>query len=337
MTKIIKHKLNNKGFEIIGESNTRKIIKRFEENVLSKNLFDMFYANPILRILAQYTFEKGLAQIFETTQNIVRLDLQNLIKPILKVKICENCGQKVFYFDEEKPPKDIEIKCSSCHHKHIRTEDTWEITIREIVDYFNVFNKIGVAKKVLSCGCPNCFQIKNIPEFSYDDFIKNRIKKNSLKELIFCDKCRALNEIIWAYMIDENIREPWKSGVWLEWYVKSILKNKLKIKVEQGILVRDKQTKNQIEVDGLFLKNNKLFSLECKALSLDKRAEEDEVKDVIKLFDFSDKIIFVTTAKIGENIKQRYRKLFEKRYKGNLIFIEGKEIEDIPKLLKNAL
>ncbi len=41
-------------------------------------------------------------------------------------------------------------------------------------------------------------------------------------------------------------------------------------------------------------------------------------------------IIFITTSRIREDVKERYRDVTE----GNLIFIEGKEIEDLPKILK---
>lgn len=334
----IRKKLYAKGYEPIGESETRKNVKKIDTNKISAVLFEIFYKNPIYRIIAQETFGEGMIHAPSAIQSIIKLDLKNLIQAPLKSITCNGCDKKILTFNKSgNPPNISDMKCSDldCRHNKFRLEDDWQLSIKEMVEYCNFLHKNKILQRVLSPSCPNCFEISDFMEFSYKNFQKNKIKKSQISKMLFCEKCKTLNEIYLIYTLNEEISNLWQSGTWLEWYVKKILEHN-KLNIEQGIKIRDrKNKKNQIEVDGLFIKDNKLFSIECKSISLDKRAEENEVKDVIKLSDFSDRIIFVTTAKIGANIKDRYTKLVEKKTDAKLIFVEGKEIENLPYILKN--
>jgi hypothetical protein len=117
-------------------------------------------------------------------------------------------------------------------------------------------------------------------------------------------------------------------GVWFEWYVKSIVRKDLPdCPVEQGLLVSNKEA---VEVDVLLLKDGKVISFECKAISPRKSANFNEVSDVLKPLDFSDLVLLVTTTALKENDKR----LLLKRGNEKLRIVEGPDIENVVKLIK---
>ncbi len=330
MNKIIKNALKSKGYEFVGESETRKITKKIEKSITSLHFFKLFFKKPIIRIVSHYTIGRGLTSLFTITQDIGKINLQEFLKssPIKKV-ICDECEHKMYSLPNNIKKGVSERKiCPRCHKKNTgKLIDDWEIGVLEVIECLDELININLLKKRLLKSCPQCFSIKDIDLINYTNLKK--IPLDNLKQSLFCSKCKNMSEIIWAYISDKQMIDFWSSGAWLEWYIKTMLKSKLNINSEQGVFVLNKRNKNRVEVDNLFVKKKKIFSIECKALSLDKRAGE-EVNDIIKLFPFSDVIIFITTSRIREDVKERYRDVTE----GNLIFIEGKEIEDLPKILK---
>jgi hypothetical protein len=115
--------------------------------------------------------------------------------------------------------------------------------------------------------------------------------------------------------------------VWLEWYVKNIVREHFpNSPVEQGLVVRNGEV---VEVDTMLLDAGRLISFECKALSIRKNANFNEVSDALKPLDFSDEVLLITTATLKENDKR----ILLKRGDGKLKVVEAYDIENLVSLI----
>jgi len=106
----------------------------------------------------------------------------------------------------------------------------------------------------------------------------------------------------------------------LEWYLKHIILQKHK-HFEQGIIVDMKE--GCVEIDGLLLKNNSIVSFGCKAKKPKEKASFNDVANVLKLLDFSDRVYPVVTTRIKPNDRNRLMNMG----KDKLHLIEGQDIE----------
>jgi hypothetical protein len=125
------------------------------------------------------------------------------------------------------------------------------------------------------------------------------------------------------YSMQEPILSFWAkgNGVWLEWYVKNVIKKHLPdCPIEQGLIVENKEV---VQVDVVLLRNKRIISLECKALSPRKSASFSEVSDALKPLSFSDEVFLVTTTVLRENDKG----ILLRQGAGKLKAIEGPFIE----------
>jgi len=93
--------------------------------------------------------------------------------------------------------------------------------------------------------------------------------------------------------------------------------------IEQGLLLRT--AKIPFQVDLIVLKDEKLFSFQCKAKEPARRVSFNEVADILKWLKIFDEIFLVTTGKVGKDVEKSLRDIAGKK----LQIVESPSIEKI--------
>lgn len=273
-------------------------------------------SEQIFRVIGHLLFsKKAVKRVDELVKEINKTNLMNtLSESPIKKAVCVNCNNEIYLFAKyESAP---EIRCPKCGRKKCTIQDDWSLSIDMypiVVHYLDILEKGGIVSKTYEKYCPLCI--------SYEPL---KVKDREMS----CKKCGNRYEIKWVYTPPEEIYNIWEGGVWLEWYVKKLLINS-GLEALQGRKIKG-ENYHEIEVDCILAKSNKIISIECRSKSFDKAYDEEP--DIIKSFPFSDYVIFVTTTKIGEGTKLRYKKISPKCKK---IFVEGKDIEKLPEIIAN--
>jgi len=313
--------LKKRGYELRKKSNTGKIVEKFEKEEISKKLFNLMKSDQVFRVIGYYLFKKSIMNVNDLVREISKSNLgYTMSESIVKKAICKHCKNEILFPKFDPKPN---ISCQKCGRKDFSIENDWELK-RDIygvlIHYLNKLVTNGILSRNLETHCPACLTGS---EYFDEDEIKKGTK--NVQEL-FCKKCGRFNEIKWIYTPPETISDLWESnGAWLEWYVKNLLSHK-NIDVVQGVTI--KSNKQEIEVDCILVKSNKIISIECRSKSFNRTYGEE--LDISKLSPFSDYVVFVTTTKFGDNLKSRYAKIAKRCKK---LFIDGNEIERLPEII----
>ena len=147
-----------------------------------------------------------------------------------------------------------------------------------------------------------------------------------------CEKCGRIMEINYVFTPHKEIVELWKDGYWLEWYVKNLLSSSLETDIYSGIRMKKIKNKREIEVDCILYFSNKVISIQCRAKDFSRPYKEDP--EILDLMEFSDVVIFVTTTEISESLESKWKRIKPKIKK---IFVRGREIEDLPNIIKRCV
>jgi hypothetical protein len=325
----IKQELENRGFKV-SASNTRKSVLKFEESELSKNIFFEIRDKPFMWILLNLISREKLPITFDQIQQIIN-DNNKHLKLIMmnspdKNLLCNRCSEVIYRYNVNFDKKlSTKIKCQNCNAPNELDEckevDDW--TFPSLSSYLDHMIKIGVLTSSILGSCPHyCKSVNIIP---YDFKKISTVKCLELRKFainLYCDKCGSFFQLGNIYNVSDLINSIWiKEDIWMEWYIKNIIKYNLKIdSVEQGLNVLNNGT---TQIDVLLLKDNKIISYECKDFGLSKNVNFEEVSDVLNYLDFSDEVYLVISTKLTKNDKIRLLK----RGNNKLKIIESFNIE----------
>lgn len=330
-------KLNERGFKTVRRSTAGKLVEKFEKDPNSKILFNLIWKKPSLRVLGQVFCDKlpitrdQIGEILKTKEPLKRALSESPDKNLL----CRSCSSvigKYNIYEGEKPA--VKVRCVKCNTLNLLSrceeKDDWTFPAVTIAVYLDQLAEVGMFTPNLLADCSKCSESRYIVPLLLDSIRSLRSQK--LKEYVesfYCKRCNRIYDLTRVYTAPDHVAKMWgKQGYWLEWYVKQILKKKLPtFSMEQGILLRNGKTEK--EVDAVLLMHDKIISFECKAISPRTRASFSDVSDALKLLDFSDKVVLVTTTMIKENEKESLVKRGEQK----LVIVEGPAIEKIAHLL----
>ena len=345
--------LSKRGIISIKNSGSNKKIVEFErvfENV--NKLYAEIKNIPFLRFLLQTISKEGEFMTFDELHQYVRCVVEKninrkkyinrtLTDSPLKQIICKNCNDSIYRIECDKVDMVPDtIKCQNCKSPNYRDSfiirDDWDIGVNELEYFLDKLCQIRVFHEGYQTYCTKCIEVKPLTPLGIDAI--GKLKKQELIEYIeafYCHRCKKLGTIQKVYAFNESLFQLWTSGNWLEWYVYRLLTaSEIKFSyIKQGALIQ-KENKEEVEIDILLVSNSKVVSIECKDIKIVKTAKKDEVDQILKLIDFSDVIVFITTTEIESKTK-RDLELVSKGYKKpiSFIFIEGKDIESLPEFL----
>ncbi len=103
-------------------SSTKKIIKKYEKNLISNYAFNDFLSKPYLRTFMQLFMksfqEKDYSQTIEEFSNFIKDKLEiSLGKPLFIDIICKNCKSVIDLYNPYNQKKPIGMKlCSNCRN-----------------------------------------------------------------------------------------------------------------------------------------------------------------------------------------------------------------------------
>lgn len=340
--------LSERGIISTKRSESNKKISKFEENFENTNkLFAEINNMPFLRFLLQAISKKGEFITFDELHQYIRksvdkeLHARTLADSPFKKIMCKNCNNPIYSVEYDKvgsmPPT---IKCQNCKSPNYRDSfivvDDWDIGVNELEHCIDKLRQLRVIHEGYQTYCTNCIEVK--PLTPLDVGAVSKLNKQALIEYVksfYCNRCKKLGTTQKVCSFRDDLFQLWGGGGWLEWYVYRILTtSKIKFSyIKQGVIVQ-KENKEEVEVDTLFVLDNKIGSIECKDIKIDKSAEKNDVDSILKLIDFSDIIVFVTTTEIKSRTKKDLDSVSENLEKQILfIFIEGKNIEHFSEIL----
>lgn len=319
--------LGKRKYRLSKESNSGKIVKKFDKEKISKTVFKILKSDQIYRVIGHYLFKKSIMNVDDLVREISGSNLEyTMNESLVKKAVCQHCKNEIFFAKFDSIPN---ISCQDCNRKDSVIEEDWELKMnlnRILIYYLNILEKEKIVSKNHELYCPACFTGSKYLE---EDKIK---KTKNIHKVLECNKCKNIGELKWFFTPPEIVSELWESdGIWLEWYVKNLLLS-AGFDVIQGIKIKKikGRKKEEVEVDGILLSpKDKIISIECRTKSFNNTFTDE--MDIPKLFPFSDYIIFVTTTKISEPLKERYKKLSRKCKQ---IYIDGSEIEKIPEIIR---
>jgi Holliday junction resolvase len=308
----VKNELVKRGFRSVRSSNSRRVVLDFEQTKKAVSIFSAIYGKPIMRVLIHLLYEEMPLTLDEANQILSRTDplKESLSESPDKNIFCTSCGAIIYTYNtyEEKKPR-RKMKCPNCYVENVLNEcpekDNWILPRQIIKHYLDQLSSCHFCFSRPIGVCFNCMdgraraEIELAPLKKVTSLSKVDLRKN-LSQL-FCRRCGRLYDITEAYFIDEDARRIWQSnGIWLEWYVKNILKNHLRdAHLEQGLILVNNE--RSVDVDVILARDGKIVSFECKAKKPGKKASFEEVSDVLKLLAFSDQVFLVTTGRVTEN------------------------------------
>lgn len=349
MSFAVNETLYEKGIISLQRSDTNKKINGFEkqfENV--SGLHTEIYNQPFLRFLLQTISKEGEYMTFdEIYQHFKFVVEKNFIGKTLnnspfKQIICKNCKEPIYRFESNRISSlPQSLSCQNCKSPNYCDSfifmDDWEIGVSELEYYLDKLCQINAIHQGYQAYCNKCIEIN--PLMAYDISNIGKMKKQELIDFIeslYCPRCEELGNVQKVYTFNEELFGLWESGNWLEWFVyRLLLESKIKFSyIDHGVILR-KENKQEVEVDVLLLINDRVISIECKDVKVDKTAKKEEVDDILKLIDFSDVVVFVTTSNIESKTKKHLEST-SKELKKPFIFIEGKDIESIPEVLESV-
>lgn len=236
--------------------------------------------------------------------------------------------KKIIFYLSEQPI------CERCKNILTKEEDKWvcndcKISYKEPPEYKKryfvtkqeAFDACEKLHKLISISileeCPKCGYFK--PYLSTE--IKFRIE---------CPKCGTfLEKKYGTSLVDgERILKNKIDAVWFEGFIFYLLKTNENLKfIDKYYIIKKEENSHELDIIGI-TKDEKAVVFECKAKN---KFDSISTKDFRKDFDWNkyrvlqeifDKIVLVTNTSFSDTIKKEYDK--------KTIFIEGRDIFDIP-------
>lgn len=317
-------------------SDLHKIEKPPERTEYDPKLFNLFYSQPICRLLFQYMLKEfsdkendfiDIEKITNFIYDIVKQKkIQNAIaKPPVSVYVCPNCKSSDYI--EVKRRGNIRLECQNCNEifnreKRVRI-GAWErIGLFDINSFLTLLSETGFILEQRQIICYNCEKI----EFSSIEKLEKQIR---------CTKCENIKDLKKTFT---TVKYPTFRDInasWFEWYVCKILNEKCKnIRIVVPLQkLKNIETNDTTEVDILALTDkNKIISIDCKAKFVRSSVSKNDIENnILKWINFSDYLGVITTSTFSSGTKSHWESLL-----GNCetFFIEGNRIEKIPELLK---
>jgi len=339
INKQIIDELAKRGLRTIRGSNTRRSVLRFEQNTCSQGIFHAISARPFLRILMDLLAREKLQITKEDVQQLLKESSARL-KDIMKESpdknlLCRNCFETIHRhnIDLDRKPSG-KAKCPKCNAPNelgqCKEKNDWSFPITSITSYLDQMIELRVLNSNILGSCTRCMRSTSIQQPSLGQI--NSMSQDKLRKFIeqlYCQECGRFYDLGEIYNLTDLVAPLWiKENIWLEWYVKKALTNYFPTApVEQGLIIGNEEVK---QIDVVLLKNEKVITFECKALSLRKNASFNEVSDALKLLDLSDKVFLVTTTLLKDNDK----KSLLNRGEGKLKVIEAGDIEEMSDIIE---
>jgi len=259
----------------------------------------------------------------------------------LKQILCKKCNKPIHRIecDNINNLPNI-ITCQHCkipnHYDSFIITDDWNFTVNNMEHFLEMLCRTRSIHEGYQIYCTKCIEIKPLKPLNVDN-LQEFSKQELIKYLrsFYCNRCGNISAIQKVYSINETLFYVWTNGIWLEWYTHQLLINsKMKISyIKQGARIR-KENKEEVEIDVLLISNNKIISIECTDIKIDKVAERNNVDKILKLIDISDFVVYVTTTEIESKVKKNLLLVSKESKKPvSFIFIQGNEIENLPKIL----
>lgn len=332
MSEILEKYISDKKIKIIN-SNTKKMVDEYEKNPNSEVIFRLFKDKPYMRIFFQIikeTLEKKMLDK-EQLYNELSCNLKEILpNPIFKDILCKDCNHLVKSYNPyiQKKSRGV-IKCPNCKRdielKKCREENDWKIPIMEFNNILEQFYQIHFLDKHFTGFCESCSVEHTIETPFLQDLEK--INQSQLKNIVknlYCQNCKQIISTKILYSINKEFKtEFWTSGTWFEWYIKKIIENK-KMYVKQGTILQSNG--NSVNIDVLFVKNKKIYGIECKAINPKKIVDQSDVVDATNYIEFFNKSYLALTGNIKHNDEEHLKHK-------HVITIEGRKIENIDKYI----
>jgi phage FluMu protein Com len=318
----IKQELEHRGFKV-NASNTRKSILRFEESELSRNIFNEIYDKSFIWVILNLISRENLIYgkklklpiTFDQIQQII-FENNERLKLIMddspdRNLLCNRCFEVIFRYNNnfDKKPN-IKIKCPKCNALNeldeCKESNDWNFPSLPL--YLEKMIKNGILSSSILGSCPQYCKSINIIPYKFDEISTiNCTKLRKFVTNLYCDKCGNFLQLGNIYNVTDLISSIWmKEDIWMEWYIKNIIKYKLKIdSIEQGLNVINN---GSTQTDVILLKDSKIISCECKDFGLGKNIKFEDVSEVLNYIDFSDEVFLVILTKLTENDKIRLLK-----------------------------
>ena len=171
--------------------------------------------------------------------------------------------------------------------------------------------------------------------------IKHKIRepfessKLMFKFIKFKGNINKLPEIKYATKNKSALSKEFYSGGWLEEYVYFVIKNHFNLKNENiglKIKVENKHTNNEYDV--MFIFNNQLYIIECKAyygkVNIKQKIEHDlyKISSLNDEFGIRAKSIYITTFNIEEYDKKENKTLLNRAKDLNVKLFQMKDLEN---------
>lgn len=325
-----------RGFKKVKSSHTRKLVQAFESEPRSQTIFEVLSRKPILRVLTHLLYDSWIIDSHAYTKdeihNFLRKYEQSAIRALGKSPdrnlLCQKCSEVINCYNvyEQKKPS-WTMKCPKCHFSNLLSrcldEDDW-FPFESVTSYLDELTASGIIKLRNLATCTRCSKSDYFKPLSMEE-LKLYDKEKLLKyvQTLYCKNCGRPYDLQETYSPEDHVLALWSKdrGVWLEWYVKNIVKQAYpNTPIEQGLIVEDD---GAVQIDTLLLEDGRLTAFECKAIHPRKRARFNEVSDVLKLLDFSDEVFLVITTKMNKNEK----KLLQRQGGRKLSLVESLDVE----------
>ena len=328
--------LARRGFKKVKTSHTRNLVQAFESDPRSETIFEILSSKPILRFLTHLLYDSWISDSHAYTKdeihNLLRKYEQSAIRALGKSPdrnmLCQKCSAVINCYNiyEQKRPS-WTMKCPKCHFSNSLSrcpdEDDW-FPFESVTTYLDELTASNIINSRNLATCTRCSESDYFRPLSIEE-VKSYDKEKLSKyvQTLYCKTCSRPYDLQETYSPEDYAMSLWSKdrGVWLEWYVKNIVKQAYpSTTIEQGLIIEDDGT---VQIDTLLLENSRLTAFECKAIHPRKQARFNEVSDVLKLLDFSDEVFLVITTKMKEN----ERKLLQRQGGQKLRLVESPEIE----------
>lgn len=140
---------------------------------------------------------------------------------------------------------------------------------------------------------------------------------------------KTIPEIENAHEFKSSKDRRYYSGAWFEEYIYSLIKKHFNLnnsEIGLGVKLKNRNTENEFDV--LFVKDNKIYVVECKAYFGHKKIKQKIEKDLYKLsaldddFGLQAKSVYITTLDIQKNSEKENKTLIKRAKDLNVLFFQ---------------
>lgn len=327
----LEDKLEEKKVELRGKSDAGRKISKFESIDLSDEIFDIIRRNQSYRFVFNYILKHGsfsqeteLSRIKSNLRSEIK-DEKSSIADSFVVKTNCRCGEEI----KDNVWGSKRNKCPNCGLELHNWEETTKVEDQHIENLIGRMEDQGVLIRQVNGHCINCNVAKrNISISSSDN-----------AEKLMCSECEEILNTEMVFGIPNEASNLESQGYWLEWYMKSILKeefgnsdntkNSMKYVVKDG---EDIVNGGEIDVVSLITGAEKIATVSC--YDTHGKVTASKFQEILQFTEISDMVIFCTTGQIN---RDSCKHILDRVEETDLILVEGDQIENIGNLIRERL